>query len=105
MKFTSDDKLPTIINLGDGRYQFSYNQQPVEVDGKVANEFDHIQLLLPVNKGKLIAALIEQRYTKDDQIAIIFNKEDGSEKHLKEFVDYNIFRETIKEIVSITLEQ
>jgi len=103
MKFTSDDKLPTIINLGDGHYQFSYNQQSIEVDGMVVNEFDHIQLPPPVDWSKLIAALIGQHYTTDDQIAIIFNKEDGSEKHLKEFVDYNTFRETIKEIVHVLL--
>ena len=103
MKLTSDAKFPPVLNLGDGRYQFTYNQEDVEVDGRTVNEFDHIQLPLPVDRNKLIAGLIELRYTKDHQIAILFNKDDGNAEHTEEYVAYQAFRQEIKNIVDTTL--
>lgn len=105
MKLTSDAKLPPVLDLGDGRYQFSYNQQDVAIDDRTVNEFDHIQLPLPINRDKLIAALIEQRYSKDTQIAILFNKEDGTQQHREEYVAYQAFREEIKNTVDSTLKE
>lgn len=103
MKLTSDAKFPPVLDLGDGRYQFTYNQEDVERDGEVVNEFDHIQLPLPVNRDRLIAALIEQRYSKDHQIAILFNKDDGIQDHAEEYTAYQAFRQQIKNIVDTTL--
>lgn len=103
MKLTSDAKYPPVLDLGDGRYQFSYNQEDVERDGQIVNEFDHIQLPLPVNRDKLIASLIEQRYSKDHQIAILFNKDDGSQEHADEYAAYQAFRQEIKNVVDTTL--
>ena len=103
MKLTSDAKFPPVLDLGDGRYQFTYNQEDVERDGAVVNEFDHIQLPLPVNRDKLIAALIEQRYSKDYQIAILFNKDDGIQDHAEEYATYQEFRQEIKRVVDKTL--
>ena len=103
MKLTSDTKYPPVLDLGDGRYQFTYNQEDVEVDGRTVNEFDHIQLPLPVNRDKLIAALLELRYSKDHQIAILFNKDDGTPEHAEEYATYQAFRQEIKNIVDTTL--
>ena len=103
MKLTSNAKFPPVLDLGDGRYQFTYNQEDVERDGEVVNEFDHIQLPLPVNRDRLIAALIEQRYSKDHQIAILFNKDDGIQDHAEEYTAYQAFRQQIKNIVDETL--
>ena len=103
MKLTSDAKFPPVLDLGDGRYQFTYNQEDVERDGAVVNEFDHIQLPLPVNRDRLIAALIEQRYSKDYQIAILFNKDDGIQDHAEEYATYQEFRQEIKRVVDKTL--
>ena len=103
MKLTSDAKLPPVLPLGDGHYQFTYNQQEVVIDDRTANEFDHIQLPLPVDRDKLIAGLIEQRYTKDHQIALLFNKEDGTQQHIEEYAIYQAFRQEIKSIVDSTL--
>ena len=103
MKLTSDAKYPSVLDLGDGRYQFTYNQEEVERDGQIVNEFDHIQLPLPVNRDKLIAALLELRYSKDHQIAILFNKDDGTQEHADEYATYQAFRQEIKNIVDTTL--
>ena len=103
MKLTSDNKFPPVLDLGDGRYQFTYNQEDVERDGQIVNEFDHIQLPLPVNRDKLIAGLIEQRYSKDHQIAILFNKDDGIQDHAEEYAAYQEFRQEIKRVVDETL--
>lgn len=103
MKLTSSAKYPPVLDLGDGRYQFTYNQEEVERDGQIVNEFDHIQLPLPVNRDKLIAGLIEQRYSKDHQIAILFNKDDGTQEHADEYAAYQAFRQEIKNVVDTTL--
>ena len=103
MKLTSDNKFPPVLDLGDGHYQFTFNQEDVERDGQIVNEFDHIQLPLPVNRDRLIAALIEQRYSKDHQIAILFNKDDGIQDHAEEYTAYQAFRQQIKNIVDTTL--
>ena len=103
MKLTSDTKYPPVLDLGDGRYQFTYNQEDVERDGQIVNEFDHIQLPLPVNRDKLIAGLIEQRYSKDHQIAILFNRDDGTHEHADDYAAYHEFRQEIKRVVEETL--
>lgn len=100
----SDHKLQSIIDLHNGQYMFTYNHQlVVEADGHESYEFDYIQLPLPVNRDKLIAGLIEQRYSKDHQIAILFNKDDGIQDHAEEYAVYQEFRQEIKRVVDETL--
>ena len=100
----SDHKLQSIIDLRNGQFMFTYNHQlVVESDGHESYEFDHIQLPLPVNRDKIIAALIEQRYSKDYQIAILFNKDDGIQDHAEEYATYQEFRQEIKRVVDKTL--
>lgn len=60
-------------------------------------EVDEIPKYTEEDYKTKVQELIAQRYSIEDEIAIINNKEDNSEKHLAEYQEYLVYREKCKE--------
>jgi hypothetical protein len=65
------------------------------------------QVVIPVssNRDNIISALINDRYSKDAQIAILANKDDGIAVHADEWSAFQLFREFTKKLTDLVLTQ
>lgn len=76
--FTSDE-----VTDDEGNVNYAYREVKL-------NEFD---------RGKQIATVIESRYSKDDQIALLANKGDGVSEHEQEIQNFQNFRAFAKALI------
>lgn len=61
--------------------------------------YNEIKLNKDKSRGDKIAAIIETKYTKDDQIAMLANIGDGDEQHAAEVASFQKFRKFAKKLV------
>lgn len=65
------------------------------------------QVIVPEssNRDTIISSLINDRYSKDTQIAILANKDDGIAAHADEWTAFQKFREFSKKLADLVLTQ
>jgi len=89
MKSNSNQQPPRIQDLGNGNSHFNFNIQPTEATEHQGAGFNYDTVIVPnpVTYGKTIAALVREKYSQDDEIAIIRQKETKPEQY-EEYFNY-----------------
>jgi len=74
-----------------------------DMDGKprISFDYDYVEIEGTITRDKLISAIIEDKYSKDAELALLHNKMVG--RHLEEYDEYLAFRVEIKAIVDGSL--
>lgn len=84
-----------ILNVGNGKSHFNYNiVESEDEEGATVYEYDYVEVQNPATYERIAVALIRERYSTDDEIAIIRQKETKPE----EFNVYFNFVEDCKAI-------
>lgn len=60
----ANETIPAIVDLGDGKYEFCYNQSQEQQENHVDHNADYIVLDMPVDKQVVIQALIDKGHTE-----------------------------------------
>ena len=60
--------------------------------------------VVEISKEEILKALIKRRYTLDDELAIINNKNLGEERYISEYVDYQAYRVECKALATAIFE-
>lgn len=68
-------------------------------EGNVNYAYREVKLSDKLSRGEMIAAVIETKFSKDDQMAILANKGDGVESHEQEIQLFQKFREFAKALI------
>lgn len=102
------ERQPALVDLRNSKFQFIYNQEEVtkpDPDGTLKTfwEYDYIEVT-GCEEAIIIAALIHQRYSLDDEIALINNFNLATEVGIAEYNTYQEYRVLIKELVKTTLQ-
>lgn len=102
------ERQPAIVDLRNGKFQFIYNQEEVikpDLDGALKTfwEYEYIEVT-GCEEAIIIAALIHQCFSLDDEIALINNYNLGTQVGIDEYNTYQDYRSTIKELVKTTLQ-
>ena len=102
MKAQSNIKPNTIQDLGNNTYYFNYNVEFVNNMWM----YDSILLKMPVSKDAIITALIREKYTLDDELAITNNRmsvfdanllpKEKEDEYSREYYAYQQYREECK---------
>ena len=66
MRKYSNDPIPSIVDLGDGKYEFCYNHSQQEVENHISYEADIVVCPMPVNRAAIIYALMQEGKTTDE---------------------------------------
>jgi hypothetical protein len=103
---SNSDNIPNRFTESNGKVQFAYNITEVELTGldeepRTAYNYDYVEVEKGYTRSTLIDALIESRYSKADEIAIINNF--NIDKDVAEYTDYQAFRAECKAIVDEAL--
>lgn len=64
IKKHSNDPISQIVDLGDNRYEFCYNQGYEQQENHIDYYADYIVLIMPVDRQNIIDALIARDYTE-----------------------------------------
>jgi len=104
MKQTSDTPTPAFTDLRSGKFLFAYNRETVTVEGEEKYQFDAIEVDKP-DRDVVIAALLAQRYSLADEIALINNKLSSAPGCDEEYGAYLQFRAETKSIVDTSIAQ
>ena len=101
MKANSNTRPEAFITSKE-KTLFNYNiveTTKEEIDGSERQSFDYdcVEIEGTVTRDKLIIALIQDRYSKNDEIALLNNKMIG--KDLNEYDEYQAYRAEVKLIV------
>ena len=96
MKSNSDNRPSTILNLGDGTYQFHYNIVEKIEEGRTSYDSDVIILSHPVSRDNIIDALIRERYSLSQELSISRQKD-------KKADEYNAYYEYCEECKRIAV--
>ena len=77
MTSNSNQLPPKVQDLGNGISHFNYNIVEKEATEEMDKSYNYDQLIVenPVNYGKIVAALINEKYSYNDEISIIRQKE------------------------------
>jgi len=107
MRANSDIRPETFIKSKE-RTQFNYNiieTTKEDMDGteRVSFDYDYIEIVGDVTRDKLIIAMIADKYSKDDELALLHNKMIG--KDTDEYDAYIAFRAGVKIIVGVELNE
>lgn len=102
----SNEKLPA-LEESRGKVLFRFDYKVVErlvENGKPERiyQFNQIEISLPVDRSRLIDAVISSVYSKSDEIALINNKAIDEAK-AAEYTRYQAFRSKAKSIVDEAL--
>lgn len=102
------ERQPALVDLKNGKFQFIYNQEEVtkpDPEGALKTfwEYDYIEVT-GCEEAIIIAALIHQRFSLDDEIALINNFNLGTQAEIDEYNTYQQYRSSIKELVKTTLQ-
>ena len=90
-------RQPAIVNLGNGKYQFIYNQQEVQRDEETFWEYDYVEVD-KVDEATIIQTIIHKSYSLDDEVALINNYNQGLK--IEEYEAYQQFRNDVKSIIN-----
>ena len=94
MSAESVEKLPA-VERSRGRLICRFNYQKAELAGDdepvYGYRFDWVAIAPPLDRARLIDAIIETRYSKADELAKINNREVDA-KGMSEYDDYQEFR-------------
>jgi hypothetical protein len=102
MRNTSDAPMPVFTNLKNGKFLFTYNRLTEIVDTIAVHQFDAIEIDKP-DRDSAISALITNRYSIADEIALINNRLSGGSTELAEYESYHQFRIDIKNTVDLSI--
>ena len=97
MKNSCTYKQESIINLGNGKYQFIYNQQEVQREEETFWEYDYVEVD-KVDEATIIQTIIHKSYSLDDEVALINNYNQGLK--IEEYEAYQQFRNDVKSIIN-----
>ena len=64
--------------------------------------YSYQQIVVPVNSSRdhIIASIINDRYSRNDQIALLANKDDEVTIHQQEYQQFQIFRNFTKKLIT-----
>lgn len=97
MKSQSNTMPQVIHNLGNGTSHFNHNIVEVEdEDGNTMFNYDQVTVTNPVNRGKVIEALIREKYSASDELALLRQQEVKT----SEYHEYYNFVELCKGIAN-----
>lgn len=97
MKANSNTPPDSFIDLG-GRGLFNYNiTTRVTEEGETEYIYDSIKIEEPFSRDAIIRALIKERYSIDDEVALINNYNSGTGQI--EYDEYQNYRTQVKTIV------
>ena len=102
MRNNSDIRPDTFIDLG-GRYMFNFDvAERTNDDGQVS--FDFQSVIIPLKeKDEIVKAIIHDRYTLDDEIALVNNFNAGA--NIDEYNLYQSYRTYAKSIANAAIQE
>lgn len=62
----ANEPIPQIVDLGDGRYEFCYNQTSEQIEQHTDYIADYVNCAMPVNREVIIQALIDKGHTENE---------------------------------------
>lgn len=83
MKTNSDYRPLPLLNLGDGSYHFNYNIQEVDItdESNTRKVFDYDTVHVRDGRyGTIVAAMIREKYTIDEELAIQRQRDEKAEE-------------------------
>jgi len=100
-------RQPAIVDLGNGKYQFIFNQEEIqrpdsENPEDTMFEYDFVEVSSH-DPSSIIAALIRRTYTTNDEFALIHNFNTSDPAAIAEYENYQLYRAAMKQIVHETL--
>lgn len=60
--------------------------------------------VVEISKKEILKALIKRRYTLDDELALINNKNLGEEQYISEYADYQAYRVECRALATAVFE-
>ena len=96
MKSNSDNRPSTILDLGDGTYQFHYNIVEKIEEGRTSYDSDVVILSHPVSRDNIINALIREKYSLSQELSISRQRDTKAD-------EYNAFCEYCEECKKIVV--
>ena len=97
MKSSSNIKPDHVVYIGNGKWHYNYNVAQTEVDGETRYDYEQVILKGKPTYESTVAAIVRDRYTVDAEMAI--QRKGIADNSNQEFVDYNAFVESIKDMV------
>ncbi len=89
---------PSVVEFLGNRYRLNYNiEQVLDSENNEVFEWDFIEVH-DFKKGVVVAELIRQRYSLDDEIALINNYNLNSALYEQEYQEYQDYRNECKSI-------
>jgi hypothetical protein len=77
----------------------SFQPDTVTVEEEINYAYREVKLNEKQSRGEMIAAVIESKFSKDDQIAMLANEGDGIPEHEQEIQEFQNFRAFAKALV------
>jgi hypothetical protein len=99
MNAHSNERPPKMADLG-GRTLYSYDVVEVVENELISFRYKTLTVNGPVNRDKLIRALVSEKYSLEDEIALINNYLTAPAMHEQEYNQYQIYRNTCKTIAT-----
>jgi len=102
----NSDTLPKKFEKSNNKIQFRYNITEVEKLDETTGKsrtcwyYDYVEVN-KTDRDTLIKAMIHDKFSIDDEIALINNKFKGDVKGNDEYAEYQNYRDTVKNTVEI----
>jgi hypothetical protein len=77
----------------------AFQPETVTVEEETNYAYREVKLNDKQNRGEMIASVIETKFSKDDQIAMLANEGDGIQEHEQEIQEFQNFRAFAKALV------
>ncbi len=77
----------------------AFQPETVTVEEETNYAYREVKLNEKQSRGEMIAAVIESKFSKDDQIAMLVNEGDGIPEHEQEIQEFQNFRAFAKALV------
>lgn len=96
MLLGNSDTFPALKIYTNEMVQLRYNIREVKKEDRTSFDYDFIEVPLVYDRNLLIKKIIENKYSKDDEIALLNNNylNPGNEEYL-EYQTYRAFAKTI----------
>lgn len=100
---SSSDSYPVLKVYTNELVQLRYNIVEIEKEGKTSYNYDYIEVPYVYDRNLLIRKIIETKYSKDDEIALLNNNylDPGNEEYLQ----YQAYRSYAKMIATEIMER
>lgn len=76
----SDNKLQVIQSVGNGKYHIYFNEQEVEIGGRISYNYDTI-IVNNCDRQTIIQAIIAFKYSIEDELKLLYR---GSQEEIEE---------------------